>query len=120
MFCPNCEIAVDVDDSFCRRCGAPLSGAGLPVPATSAHPPVPWRNMALVLMQGAAALAVSTLAEMAVRAVVKRALRWPLSLGRPSAAERVAELSTEEYFVPIETHTESQTVLVRRVRIRQP
>lgn len=116
MFCPNCEATVDFDDNFCRQCGAPLNGAGLPVAAPRAYSPLPLRNIALVMAQGVATLALSTVLEMAVRSLLPKVLRWPPS----GARDRKAASPAEEYYLPIETHTESQTVLVRRVKVRQP
>jgi hypothetical protein len=71
--------------------------------------------MAVTMVQGVAAVAVSTALEMAARALVKKAARWPLSLG--SDKTKALDKGNQSYF-PIETSTESYSVWIRRTRVR--
>jgi predicted amidophosphoribosyltransferase len=113
MLCTNCETSVDSIDNFCRHCGAPLNGSMLPVPAPQSYAMVPWRNVAVTVAQGAAAIAISAALEVAARALVKRAVRVSGSVigSKAFANSRPRRL-------PTEVLTESHTVLVRRVIVR--
>ncbi len=113
MLCTNCETSVDSQDNFCRHCGAPFNGSMLPVPVPQSYPVVPWRNVAITVAQGAAAIVVSAALEIAARALVKRAVRISGSvIGTKALA------TNQPRHFPTEIFTESHTVLVRRVKVR--
>jgi hypothetical protein len=112
MLCTNCETSVEERDNFCRHCGAPLTGAMLPVPAVSNYPITPWRNVAGTVARGMAAVAVSAALEITARALVKKALRLPASTfgSKGITAGRSKAFPTEI--------VESRMVLIRRIKAR--
>lgn len=65
MRCDRCDILLDVDDNYCRRCGAPVQIVQPPA-VRQAQPPALFRSTAAPLVTGAATVAAAAL------------LRWAL------------------------------------------
>lgn len=120
MFCPNCDVAIDMSDNFCSHCGAPLTGAALPVQVRAAPLPAIRRNVTRVMIQGAVALALTAAAEMAARALLRRAIQLPAAWLRGGDGDKPMRGAVRQEFLPVETRTESQTVVVRRVTVKKP
>ena len=130
--CPRCGSSHDVEDNFCRRCGAAFQASRVPmVRDERSYAPVPWRETMPVVVRGAAVVAASTLAEAVLRRLVARALRGP---ARPSdqpvrqagrrawlpARRQPKKAEVVEHPDPTrdDDHLVSETVLFRRVRLR--
>ncbi|HWQ28012.1 MAG TPA: hypothetical protein VNN12_03210 [Dehalococcoidia bacterium] len=115
LLCARCDAPHDADDNYCRRCGAYLR-AGLPATRDSeAFATTVWEpRVPAAVVKGAAAVAAGALARMALRTLIGRALR---SRPRPKPAGRAIE-PVEESPLPDGVRFISETLIVRRVRIR--
>ncbi len=121
LICEHCGASYDPDDGFCRRCGAPLLGSQVPAVRRDYQPVVYRRPAVPIVVQGAAAIAAGTLAEIILKRVIKRVFR-PRSL--LSALRRNAKKSTR-----VEKHQddgeepdaqiESETIVLRQIRLRR-
>ena len=120
LHCPHCGAPCDDGDNFCRRCGASLDGSRLPAVRDS-YDVVPWQSPVPALVRGAAVVAVGTLAEMLVRRLVGRALRpgrARLPVKRASQEPAPAAVAPDDS-LPADTQLVSETLLLRRVRLRR-
>ncbi len=95
MRCARCGALVDVEDNFCRRCGAALNRQNLPTVVSRSFLPVPWTLARGQVLRGVAALAVGTLVEVMRREVARRAASTDpsealdvLATGKPVEARR--------------------------------
>ena len=116
LVCNRCSRPYEPGDRYCRRCGASLNT--LPV-AREDYTPAVWRSPVPAIARGVVAIAVGTLAEIAIRRVIRMAFR-PSSLlpalrrdSRPMV-QRPADDGTEPDAV-----IESEAFTVRRVRVRR-
>jgi predicted amidophosphoribosyltransferase len=121
LLCATCGTPYDPDDDFCRKCGSPLSGRSLPAVRRDYQPAV-WQPPLPLIVQGAAAVAAGTIAEILVRKLIARIFR-PRSLLpilRRSNKKRSLELvpQSDEEMEP-EAQIESETVVFRQVRLRR-
>ena len=120
LICECCGSSHDPDDGFCRKCGASLSGSRVPAVRRD-YQPVVWRPAVPVVVQGAAAIAVGTLAEVILRRVVRRVFR-PRSLLPALKAKTKKPLQVvrnpEELEEP-ESQYESETIVLRQIRLRR-
>ena len=112
IICGRCATVADADDNFCRHCGMALGVERLPSVRSNAGVPAVWQpRLRGAAIKSAAFIAAGTLAEVLVRRMVRRALA-PLT-GRPK--------HTKEVIAPDagEPRVESETLLVRHIRIRR-
>jgi|GEM_PF-1234695 len=76
MRCETCAFLLDDEDNYCRKCGAPILIARLPV-VRKAQPPALFRSTATPLAGGAAAVAAAALlrwvAGQAIRSLIAAA-----------------------------------------------
>jgi len=119
LLCKRCGSPYDPDDRFCRRCGASLSGANVPAVRPDFQAVV-WRPRVPAVVQGAAAIAAGTLAEIVLKRLIKRLLR-PRSLLpalRKDSVSSVLGPDQNDGTQP-DAEIESEAFMVRRVRVRR-
>lgn len=116
LVCRRCDAPYDLDDNYCRRCGAALRDGVLPAPRdANAFTTTVWEpRVPSAVMKGAAVVAAGTLARVAMRALVGRMLRPRRKAGRDDRAVR--PLSSDG--LSGDVHFLSETLIVRRVRVR--
>jgi len=116
LICSRCSRPYEPGDRFCRRCGASLNT--LPV-ARDDYAPAVWRSPAPAIARGVVAIAVGTLAEIAIRRAIRMVFR-PSSLlpalRRDSTA--VVQHPDDDGTEP-DAVIESEAFTVRRVRVRR-
>jgi hypothetical protein len=120
LICQHCGTSHDPDDGFCRKCGASVSGSRVPTVHRN-YQPVVWRPAVPVVVQGAAALAAGTLAEIVLRRLVKRVFR-PRSLLpvlRGNAKKPLQVVKKREEIEEPEAQYESETIVLRQIRLRR-
>jgi hypothetical protein len=110
--CPECASILDVDDNFCRRCGASISARHLPsvrgpVAATIWQPRVPR------VMKGAAVMAAGTVGQYIVRRLVRNVIG-----GGNARASRALRRRPDDGMID-DAQIITETVMMRRVRIRR-
>lgn len=122
--CSRCDGAYDGDDNFCRHCGSPLfDDEQLPVVRETRLPAVSRPSVPASFVRGAAVVAFGKLAEMAVRRLARIAIGR--GSGRASSVEKMpaggakGEIVPREDSLPEDALLVSETVMVRRVRIRR-
>ncbi len=115
MRCANCGSYSSRADSYCRRCGTELQNLRLPVKRPSASP-TRWRQTAPVLARGAALVALGVVAEVALNALAKRALRLP-ALRRPATSKALSPKGNDG--LPESGYAVSETVFMRRLIFRR-
>jgi len=114
IICGRCATVCDADDNFCRQCGMALSDERLPSVRNGANVPAVWQpRIRGVAVKSAAFIAAGTVAEILVRRMVRRALA-PLAGKR-----RPARSGTEMVSSDAGEGVESETLLVRHIRIRR-
>ena len=115
MRCENCGAYASSGSDNCQKCGAELRNLRLPVKRAQMHPTL-WTQAAPVLARGAALVALGVVAEVALNALAKGALRLPTlrrpAKGKPLPARRDGEL-------PEGTYAVSETVVMRRLIFRR-
>jgi hypothetical protein len=119
LLCKGCGRPYDPDDRFCRHCGASLSGTNVPAVRPDFQAVV-WRPAVPTVVQGAAAIAAGTLAEIVLKRLVKRLFR-PSSLLpalREEPGSRVVS-GDRDNGTPPDADIESEAFMVRRVRVRR-
>ncbi|MGD9892152.1 MAG: hypothetical protein AB7R89_18855 [Dehalococcoidia bacterium] len=79
MRCETCDILLDADDNYCRKCGAAVQVESMSVVRQTAQPPALFRSTAAPLATGAAAVAATAL----LRWVIGQAVRGLLTDDRP-------------------------------------
>lgn len=120
LLCAACGAPYDPDDDFCRKCGRPLSGRGLPAVRRDYQPAL-WQPPVPVIVQGAAAVAAGTIAEILIRRLVGRIFR-PRSLLpilRRSNKKPLELVPQGDEEMEPEAQIESETVVFRQVRLRR-
>lgn len=116
--CPACRASLEAVDNFCRHCGlaAEQASATLPVARSSASITL-WRPQASPVVKGAAVLAAGTLGQIVARRALtalvggdggQRKRKFP-GFGR----KQQDDLRDEAQII-------TETMMVRRVRIRRP
>lgn len=120
VVCSRCGTACSTDDNFCRHCGLALQSQYLPaVRSGNRLPVVSHPALPAVVVKGAAVVAAGAIAETVLRQVVKG------FFSRRPKAERLPERRSKEDMFASNGHTpegaamESETFLLRRVRIRR-
>lgn len=116
LICNRCNRPFEPGDRFCRKCGAPLNT--LPV-ARDNYQPAVWRSPVPTIARGVVAIAVGTLAEIALRRAIRMVFR-PRSLlpmlRRDSTP--VVRRPDDDGLEP-DAVIESEAFTVRRVRVRR-
>jgi len=120
VVCSRCATACSADDNFCRHCGLALQSQYLPAVSNGNRLPAVSRPaLPAVVVRGATVVAAGAIAEMVLRRVVKGVF------GRKPKAERLPERRSKEDLLAGNGHMpegaamESETFLLRRVRIRR-
>lgn len=112
-FCPTCGVNVDAEDNFCRQCGASTGRAQLPAVRTAALPMM-WKPTVSPVVKGAAVMAAGTAGQYLLRRVVGGftggGRRRAINLRRPRGGDGMVD----------EAQIITETVMMRRVRIRRP
>ena len=119
LICNRCGRPHDGDDRFCRKCGSSLPSSNR-LPATRGnYQPVVWRSPLPTITRGVTAVVIGTLAEIALKRLVKSAVR-PGSLlpalrrnPKPAVAKRGDDAVEPDAVI------ESEAFMVRRVWIRR-
>lgn len=75
MRCPACEVAVDLEDHYCRRCGATLNVINLPAVIHDSRAVSVWKETKPAVVRGVMVLAAGAV----FRFVVRRAGRAAVS-----------------------------------------
>lgn len=96
MRCAHCGTSLDLEDSFCRRCGVALNRRDLPTIVSRTLLPAPWSVVARgPVARGLAAVIVGTVVELARREVTRRVTNQDpsqalalLAAGKPAEARR--------------------------------
>lgn len=120
LLCGRCAGACDPEDNFCRHCGLSLHEQRLPSVRDGHQVPAVWQPpLPAAVVKGAAFVAAGTLAEMLVRRLVRGALRRRPSAARVPARQPKGEVVPHEDPMPEDTQIVSETLLLRRLRIRR-
>jgi hypothetical protein len=117
VFCRACGIAMDSDDNFCRRCGAGANISALPTLRKTSTPTV-WRPPTVTpAVKGAMVMAAGTVGQFLLR----RAVTGVFGGGRPNNAKAIQIRRPRERDGMVdEAQVITETVMMRRVRIRRP
>jgi hypothetical protein len=113
-YCPACGGAIDAEDNFCRQCGTSLAVSRLPAVRKNAVPAL-WRPAVSPAVKGAAVMAAGTLGQFLFRRAVSNVLggsnrSQAIKIRRPRERDGLAD----------EAQIITETVMMRRVRIRRP
>ena len=116
VFCRACGVSMDADDNFCRRCGASAQASALPALRKPA-PAAVWRPTVSPAVRGAAVMAAGTVGQFLLRRAVTgifgaRETHNPkaIQIRRPRERDGMVD----------EAQVITETVMMRRVRIRRP
>jgi hypothetical protein len=117
--CSACNFNTDDSDNFCRRCGASAASAGqVSVPATRPQSSVTlWRPNPHPVVKGAAVMAAGTVGQFVARRLITGLIGGgsaPRKKSRSMFARRAGDGMEDEAQIITET------MMVRRVRIRRP
>jgi hypothetical protein len=114
--CRTCGTGIDQDDNFCRRCGASARTQALE-PVRRSAPPAIWRPHVSPAIKGAAVMAAGTVGQFLLR----RAVNGFLGAGRAHNARAIRIRPPRERDGLVdEAQVITETVMMRRVRIRRP
>jgi len=116
LICSRCSRPYEPGDRFCRRCGASLNT--LPA-ARDDYTPVVWQSPVPAIARGVAVIAMGTLAEIAIRRIIRLIFR-PSSLlpVLRRSSNSVAKMPADNGMEP-DAVIESEAFTVRRVRVRR-
>jgi len=120
LICEHCGASHDPDDEFCRKCGASLTGSRVPAVRRN-YQPVVYRPAVPIVVQGAAAIAAGTLAEIVLKRLIKRLFR-PRSLLpvlRSNAKKSVPVEKQQADGEEPDAQIESETIVLRQIRLRR-
>jgi hypothetical protein len=111
--CSSCDAQIDLDDNYCRKCGAPMNRDLPAVRVTSSI--ARWQPDVTPVVRGAAVMAAGAMGQFVFRRIVGNMLR---GTGRkPRAAQRRAGADDG---LADEAHIITEMVMTRRVRLRRP
>jgi len=113
--CPSCESPLDTADNFCRQCGSAV-GANLPVARRSSTSVTLWKPHASPVVKGAAVMAAGTIGQF----VVRRAIGSLISGGSRRKRRSLLPVRRRDDGLVDEAQIITETMMVRRVRIRRP
>ena len=111
--CPSCSSLLDEDDNFCRRCGASTGTGRLPALRGPMSATI-WQPRVPPVVKGAAVMAAGTVGQYLVRRVVMNVLGG----GKPKPSRALRSRSDDG--MADEAQIITETVMMRRVRIRRP
>jgi hypothetical protein len=114
MFCPACAAQIDAADNFCRMCGAAARARQLPAVRRAGLPAV-WAPQVSPAVKGAAVMAAGTLGQFLLR----RAVRGVFGASPQSQAIKIRRPRGRDGMAD-EAQIITETVTMRRVRIRRP
>ena len=114
--CISCDAAIDGEDNFCRRCGRAARSERLPAVSHSALPAM-WRPTMSPAVKGAAVMAAGTVGQLLLRRVVSGVFGGGRSRNR--SAIQIRRPRERDGLVD-EAQIITETVMMRRVRIRRP
>ena len=116
LFCASCGSDIASDDNFCRRCGRPSRADRLPAVRQSSLP-VSWKPQVSPAVKGAAVMAAGTVGQFLLRRMVSGVIgggrprnRSAIQIKRPRERDGLVD----------EAQVITETVMMRRVRIRRP
>lgn len=116
VFCRGCGVSMDADDNFCRRCGASAQMTALPAVRRASAPAI-WRPTVSPAVKGAAVMAAGTVGQFLLR----RAVNGVLGGGRTHNPKAIQIRRPKERDGMVdEAQVITETVMMRRVRIRRP
>ena len=116
VFCKACGIAMDAGDNFCRRCGVNARMSALPAVREPSTPAI-WRPRVSPAVKGAAVMAAGTVGQFLLR----RAVNGIIGGGRPRDVRAIQiRRPRERDGLADEAQIITETVMMRRVRIRRP
>jgi hypothetical protein len=111
--CRSCGLLLDADDRFCRRCGSAVAEASLPATRSPDSVTI-WRPHTSPVVKGAAVMAAGTIGQFLMR----RAIGSVLAPRKKRRALRIGRGGDDGMHDEAQIITE--TVMMRRVRIRRP
>jgi hypothetical protein len=118
VVCSRCSTVCSTEDNFCRHCGFALREQRLPVLNEGSRLPAVSRPaLPAVVVKGATVIAAGAIAEMLVRRAVGRVLQRGRKAERLPA--RTSKNGVTQNGALREGTLESETFLLRRVRIRR-
>jgi hypothetical protein len=112
--CPACTFGLDPGDNFCRRCGAAATPASVPAIRGETSATI-WRPQASPVVKGAAVMAAGTVGQFLVRRIVSGLVGG----GRRSERVRAVRVRGDRDGLVDEAQIITETVMMRRVRIRR-
>jgi hypothetical protein len=112
--CSICAAEIDGEDNFCRQCGAAVRASRLPAVRGAATPAI-WRPHVSPAVKGAAVMAAGTVGQFLFR----RAVHGVFGGSRKSQAIKIRR-PRERDGMADEAQIITETVMMRRVRIRRP
>lgn len=114
--CGSCEFPIDAADNFCRRCGA--AAVSPAVPATRPESAVTvWKPHTSPVVKGAAVMAAGTIGQFLLRRAVGTLIGGG---GRKRARTLNVGRRRDDDGLLDEAQIITETVMMRRVRIRRP
>jgi hypothetical protein len=114
--CDNCAAELEAADNFCRHCGSAAVRHDVPAVRSSAALTV-WKPNPSPVVKGAAVMAAGTIGQFLVRRAVASLLARPDQRHKRSRGRRK---SRGDDGMLDETQIITETVMMRRVRIRRP
>ncbi|OGO50590.1 MAG: hypothetical protein A2148_04915 [Chloroflexi bacterium RBG_16_68_14] len=120
LFCGRCATVCDPEDNFCRQCGLPLREQYLPSVREGRELPAVWQpSLPAAVVKGAVFVAAGTLGQRLLRSLLRRALQRRRPAPRTPARRAKGEVVPRQEELLEDIQLESETFLLRRVRIRR-
>lgn len=118
--CGRCGVPYDQEDNFCRHCGLSFQGARLPSVRNGQQLPAVRRApLPTAVFRGVAVIAAGTIAELLLRRLARGAIgRLPGMSKRPARRSKNEFVANNEA-MPVDAGVVSETLLLRRIRIRR-
>ena len=118
--CGRCGVSYDQEDNFCRQCGLSLQDAQLPS-VRNGHqlPAVRRAPLPTAVVRGVVVVAAGAMAEMLLRRAARGVIgRLPGISNRPGKRSK-NEVAALDEAMPADAGMVSETLLLRRIRIRR-
>jgi hypothetical protein len=112
--CGSCNFTIEEGDNFCRRCGA-SAAVGVPAVRSSTSMTV-WKPQASPIVKGAAVMAAGTIGQF----IVRRAIGNLIGGGSHGRRRSILPIRARGDGLVDEAQIITETVMMRRVRIRRP
>jgi hypothetical protein len=113
--CLACDFPLDTDDNFCRRCGVSVEHANLPA-VRGATSVTLWQPNVSPVVKGAAVMAAGTIGQFLVRRMVSGFIGG----SRPARRRSILPIRRNDDGMTDEAQIITETVMMRRVRVRRP